>query len=327
MKRLGISGSVALFALAMAQGACTPVTPGSSFGDGPLGRNEGRLVVDLVDAPTKAVKEIWVTIDRVTAHSQSQGWVTVMNGSMTVDLLKLQSYAQPLGFARLPPGKVTQIRLYTAAAGPQSVVLPDGTQLPLKTPSGTQSGIKIHGPWDIGACQNTMVTLDFDGHKSIWVHPTGHEELWILRPVIRVKRTEMAPAPCTDVDAGTSGEPDGGLDEGPGDGDDGAGGGCASGTDCLSGACAGGQCQPGGPGAPCRKGADCASTVCQDDGTCDPGSAGPSGGVCETDAQCLSNGCEGGLCQPGGQGTHCAAPSDCAEGFSCSSGACEPDIG
>lgn len=334
MKRLRISSMLAMFALAMSQSACTQVDAGSSFGDRPLGRGEGRLVVDLVDAPNRAVKEIWVTIDKVTAHSDTQGWVTVMEGTLSVDLLTLQAFAQPLGFARLPPGKVTQVRLYTAAAGPQYVVLPDGTQVALKTPSGTQSGIKVQGPWDISACHNTEVTLDFDGHKSIWVHPTGQEELWVLRPVIKAKKSQMTPAPCEDAEGGTAerdggapGEADSGIDEGGDDGNRGAGEACSSGGECLSGACQGGVCEAGGPGTPCERSSDCASELCQEGGVCDPGSAGGSESACDEDRQCLSNACVESACGPGGQGTSCLGAADCATGFSCIAGECTPDIG
>src|SRR4051794_26775236 len=55
------------------------------------------------------VTEIIVTIDKVTAHSTSAGWVTLANTTTTVDILKLAQYAQPLGFANLPAGKITQV--------------------------------------------------------------------------------------------------------------------------------------------------------------------------------------------------------------------------
>ena len=330
MRRLGISGMTAMVAMALAQ-SCT--TSDSSFGDRPLGVGQGRLVVDLVDAPNPAVKEIWVTIEKVTAHSTSAGWVTVMTSPLTVDLLKLTTYTQPLGFARLPAGTVTQLRLYVAAAGPQYVVLPDGTQVPLKTPSGTQSGIKIQGPWEVSACNNTEVTVDFDGHKSIWAHPTGHEGEWILRPVIRVKKSHTSPAPCEGpADSGGLGETDGGFDENGGDvGDggvdgDGEGTRCSSAAECLSGSCVNGMCEAGGPGAPCRLGGDCSAALCQNDGVCSPGSAGGAGSPCQDHGQCLSNTCTAGACEPGGQGSFCQGQVDCADGFSCDIGICQPQV-
>lgn len=331
MKRLGIrssSSSTLVAALVVASSACAPTDPGASFGDGALRPSQGRLVVDLVDAPSTAVKEIWVTIDKVVAHSVSAGWVTVMNDPLTVDLLTLKASAQALGLARLPPGAVTQLRLYTAEAGPQYVVLPDGTEVALKTPSGTQSGIKIHGPWEISACHNTEVTLDFDGHKSLWVHPNGHQDLWTLRPVIHVKRSQLTPAPCEELSDAGEPELDGGIEEGGGGfpGPSLPGSPCDADAQCLSGACDVGVCAPGGPGTPCGDAGDCASGQCLSEGLCAPGTAGGAGGTCAASTQCLSNACDEGTCGPGGQGSLCEGEVDCAEGFSCGDGFCEPRI-
>ena len=48
------------------------------------------------------VTQIIVTVDKVTAHSTSAGWVTLSTQGVTVDILKLAQYAQPLGFANMP---------------------------------------------------------------------------------------------------------------------------------------------------------------------------------------------------------------------------------
>jgi len=89
---------------------------------------QGQLAISLVDAPNPAVDEIHVNISRVTAHSTSAGWVTVstFDPPLGVDLLKLTSAAAPLGFANLPPGTVTQVRLLVAADG--NYVLTGGKQ-------------------------------------------------------------------------------------------------------------------------------------------------------------------------------------------------------
>jgi hypothetical protein len=91
-----------------------------------------------------------------------------------VDVLKLQAYAEPLGLVNLPAGKVIQIRLFTAPDG--NYVVPTGStaQEPLVVPSGTETGIKIVGPWDVPACTRLTVTLDFDGRtRSCTTRQTG----------------------------------------------------------------------------------------------------------------------------------------------------------
>lgn len=284
------------------------------------------------------VKEIIVTVAKVTAHSSSGGWRTLSSTQVTVDILKLAQFTQSLGFANMPAGKVTQVRLYLAEAGPQYVTREDGARIDLKVPSGLQSGIKLKGLFDVEGCHLTSVPIEIDGKKSIWVHPTGQGDLWILRPVIRMGKVEASsvgckPPPIISGSGGGGGTHGGGggFEEGPGTGIpgtipvNGAGGTCATSLNCLSGVCINGTCGKGGPDAPCALAVDCASGACSS-GTCSVGSAGGSGSVCTINSQCLSNGCVNGKCGEGGQGQPCAAAIDCALGFSCVAGACASQI-
>jgi hypothetical protein len=261
---------------------------------------QGQLAVQLTDAPAP-VDEIWVNVTSVRAHDTTSGWTTVSSTPVTVDLLKLQNYAMQLGIVTLAAGKVTQIRLVVAPTGNHVVV--GGVEQPLEVPSGIESGIKIHGPWEIDSCQQTTVTLDFDGHKSIWYHPTGQGDSWILRPVIRTKRVEQTPGSC---------------EGGGGEGSGGAGASCTGSAGCLSGVCTGSVCQPGGAGAPCHVNADCTSSQCDTEvGTCSPGSALPAGQPCTVGSECLSNSCVANACAPGVQGAPCNANTDCQAGLTC----------
>ena len=173
----------------------------------------GTLEVQLVDAPTDSVKSIFVTIDSVTAHSDQAGWVNVFQGPLTVDLLTLKETSMKLGQVTLPAGTVSQVR-FVLADGPQYVVLNDGSQAPLKVPSGDESGVKLNGPFTVSPCNKHILVLDFDGMHSIEYHPTGQSPpLWILRPVIHVKAEADEPESCHPD--GGSASPDAG---GPGGG-------------------------------------------------------------------------------------------------------------
>ncbi len=169
------------------------------------------------------LSEVIVDVDRVTAHAAG-GWVTVSETPVTVDILRLGDSAVALGFGDLPAGKITQIRLHVLdASAPYVTLTADGSQVPLKVPSGMQSGIKIQGPWNLDECSLTSVTLDLDRKKSIHVHPTGHEDLWILRPVIRAGGTSTGVG-CDDGMTPPDGG-DGTMDPNdPGDGSGGNGG-------------------------------------------------------------------------------------------------------
>ena len=196
--RTVVVGTLAAVAL-----ACGAPEAGSAVGTG-----NGRLAIALTDAPNPAVQSIFVTVTQVTAHSDQGGWVTVFDGSQTIDLLSLKDRSLLLGEVSLPAGNVSQIRL-VLADGPQYVVLADGSQAPLKTPSGQQSGLKLVGDFGVTACSTHTVTIDFDGEKSIAAHPAKGGSEWILRPVIRVKAESDAPSGC-EADGG-AGEDDAGT--------------------------------------------------------------------------------------------------------------------
>ena len=171
----------------------------------------GTLAVMLTDAPSDSVKSIFVTIDSVTAHSDQVGWVNVFQGPLTVDLLTLQSTSMKLGQVTLPGGTVSQVRFVLTDNGPQYVVLDDGSQAPLRVPSGSESGLKLNGPFTVSACNKHTLVIDFDGKNSIAYHQTGSDLGWILRPVIHVKTEADDVEPCTpDRGSPDAGPPDAG---------------------------------------------------------------------------------------------------------------------
>jgi hypothetical protein len=267
-----------------------------------------QLRVAMMDAPNPYLQEVWVNVTKVRAHVAGEGWKDLKDlrdQPMPVDLLKLKDSAIDLGITTLTAGTVTQIRLLVTQDG-NKVKVAD-VEHPLVVPSGIESGIKIGGPWELGPCTTTTVTLDFVADRSVFAHATGAGEEWILRPVIRTKKAERAPGPCSG-------------DEGTGPG--GAGTSCTAGTECMSGDCNDGVCGAGGPGEPCAEAKDCASGLCTADGTCDPGDAHGVGTPCTADTQCWSNSCVSGACAPGGQNTTCDAATDCVDGMICSSRVC-----
>jgi hypothetical protein len=185
---------------------------------------KGAMELRLVDAPSDDVKEIVVTITRVTAHvAGGGGWVTLGEKTGTIDLLQLQggSFVQ-LGVVQMPAGRITQFRLYVDEDGPNYVTTPDGAHHPLTVPSGPESGIKIKGGFEWPACATGSATIDFDGKKSIFVHPkgAGAGDEWLLRPVVRLKSVTATGDGCgPDAGAGATppaaGPPPGDLPSSP----------------------------------------------------------------------------------------------------------------
>jgi hypothetical protein len=195
--------------IALAAAACSS-DPGSSGGQ------SGNIEIRLVDAPNMDVKEIVVTITKVEAHVGGN-WEVLSSATKTVDLLTLQGGTFALlGVTTIPAGKITQFRLYVTDAGPNYVTTPDSKQHPLTVPSGDESGIKLKADVDVQPCAQGSMTLDFDGHNSIFTHPigAGAGDEWILRPVIRLKEVALS-GTCNDagIPKGDAGNPttDGGT--------------------------------------------------------------------------------------------------------------------
>jgi hypothetical protein len=357
---------------------------GETGADGPIDSSEGRIQMDLTGSqmssgslvnggattgssgPVDKVAHINVTISKVTAHSASQGWVELFNGTpVTIDLLDLQNNTATLGFKNMPAGKITQIRLYTTEGATQNVVLKSGETVALKVPSGLQSGIKVKGLMDLKACTKTTLAFGFVGHKSIWVHPTGQGDLWILRPVIHASTAEGQPLNCNSGGSGGgNGAGGSGGTNGTGTGGNGGtilienGGTCTSAGQCAGGACINGVCggtngttNPGLPnGSVCTFATQCSGGQCVDGlctGTTTPGTGGSSGtgtggsggtttpgttplietgGSCSGSSQCLSGSCVNGVCQAGGSGSACNNNLGCLSGL-CQAGTCAPPTG
>ncbi len=178
------------FIMAALGSSCTPI-------------GDATIELRLIDAPPDDVKQVVVSIASVEAHVQS-GWITLTNKPFQIDLLRLQNGAfYSLGLAKLPPGKVGQIRLILQKDAADYIVDKDGINHPLTVPSGEQTGIKLVGGFNVPACGVGHVTIDFDGKKSLQVHAKGNGagDEWIMRPVVRIHTVSIKSGPCGPNDA------------------------------------------------------------------------------------------------------------------------------
>jgi hypothetical protein len=162
----------AILALIIALSGCTT---------GPAGPT-GNLVLQITDQPAGLnISSALVTISSVQVHMASQnesnesGWITVVQGPQTFDLVAIKDVKEFLGSSQLAAGTYTQIRLNVDS----TIAVINGVQYNLTIPSGT---VKLVLPFQIIENQTTTLTLDFNAEESI--HQADGK--YIMRPTIQV---------------------------------------------------------------------------------------------------------------------------------------------
>jgi hypothetical protein len=165
----------------------------------------GAVSVSLTDGPACGFDAVNVTVSKVRIHQSDSasdngaGWTDVtLNPPRKINLLDFNDptqpiHTEPLGLAPLAPGHYTQLRLVLVANSnnpnqplANSVVLsndPNKTEIPLDTPSGIQSGVKLIHQFTVNSGQRVDLLLDFDACKSIVLTGSG---AYKLKPVIKV---------------------------------------------------------------------------------------------------------------------------------------------
>jgi len=157
----------------------------------------GTLRLSLTDAPACGYDNAWVTVVKVRVHKNAAApeadgeWQeVVLPTPQRVDLLTLNNGTLlPLGQARLPAGRYTQMRLVlaanTAASPLANAVKPTGgAETALTTPSGQQSGLKMNIDIDVPADKVADFAIDFDACKSFV--RAGNSGGILLKPVLQV---------------------------------------------------------------------------------------------------------------------------------------------
>jgi len=173
----------------------TPL-PGGIPPTTPPGTGNGTLRVAITDAPACGYDHVYVTVDRVRVHRSSTasdsdgGWSeVVVNPAQRIDLLELTNgVLVELGQTSLPAGQYSQVRLVlrpNGAGTPANAIVPTGgTEIPLDTPSATQSGLKLIHGFTVQPDTLADLVLDFDACKS--VVKRGNSGRYNLKPVISV---------------------------------------------------------------------------------------------------------------------------------------------
>ncbi|GAA4305983.1 DUF4382 domain-containing protein [Compostibacter hankyongensis] len=147
-----------------------------------------RLEIYLTDSPGD-YQAVWIDVQKVMVNSSSDtsdegsGWVEApLLRPGLYNLLDLRNGTDTiLAAVDLPAGRISQIRLVLGDSN--LLVLKDGTEVPLKTPSAQQSGLKLNVNADLTPGIPYALVLDFDAARSIV--SAGKSGQYLLKPVIR----------------------------------------------------------------------------------------------------------------------------------------------
>lgn len=144
------------------------------------GGTTGILRVALTDAPCD-YKSVYITVEKVAVHTSGMaadtdaGWrEIVLPTPRRIDLRMLTNgVLEELGSMPLPAGTYQQVRLVLAAnssttPGANAVVMNGSTtEMPMDTPSGMQTGLKLRHTFEVPVGQTADLVLDFDACKSV----------------------------------------------------------------------------------------------------------------------------------------------------------------
>lgn len=174
-----------------------------SSGTGVVTSGATRLQVGLTDKMSDEFETVVISIKEIRVvpagrehmpdgHS-SLPVIATFETPRTVDILTLRFQQDILGTAVIPPGSYNQVRLVLApnptAPGAEPVNYltlksNPSVKIPLKTPSGHESGLKVLGRFTVQEGALNAILLDFDPNTAIVAHGHGG---YILKPTgIRV---------------------------------------------------------------------------------------------------------------------------------------------
>lgn len=153
--------------------------------------SSGRLNLAVTDAPVDGAISVIVAFSGVTIKpSDGSSMSFELEEPLQIDLLQLQgSLSQGLLEGQeVPAGRYEWVRLDVEAQFDgimdSYLEMQDGSQIELRVPSGSQSGLKLVNGFSVPAGGVADFTIDFDLRKSVTM-PSGQQGA-ILKPALRM---------------------------------------------------------------------------------------------------------------------------------------------
>jgi len=166
--------------------ACEPAESEVTTTPG-LTAEQGTIEIRVTDPPPPGVHSANVTLTKVEVHIASdnvsgneKGWTEIFEDEdgVTFDLFEVIDKPCVLGSNNVTAGKYTQIRVYVQGV---EGLTKDMEPYEADVPSGT---LKFVRPFNVEYGVTTILTLDFDGDKSLVM--TGKEGKFLFKPVVKL---------------------------------------------------------------------------------------------------------------------------------------------
>ena len=167
----------------------------------------GTLSLNLTDAPVideLNVTGVYITVSGIEYHT-TDGWKTMDDFNTSINPINLLDWQDgesiSLGDFELPAGKYTQMRFMLDAQeevnSPKSntacnIEFDGDRNETLYVPSGSQTGYKAIGNYEVPVNGKVTMTADFDLRKSIVESGNGTDTYYKLKPTIKLVVTDEA---------------------------------------------------------------------------------------------------------------------------------------
>lgn len=169
------------------EGAPTPTSPPNGITPTPTPKPEsappanwGIIEVRVTDPGPADVKSAVVYLTNIKAHKVSDNvseWITISDNISSFDLMEVIGVEKVLTAVKTQVGSFTQIRMDVTKV---EVVTVAGDKFTAEVPSGE---LKIIRPFNVEGGVKTVLTLDFDGEKSLIVTGKGKA---LFKPVVKL---------------------------------------------------------------------------------------------------------------------------------------------